>query len=108
MRFVDSKNILTPSPGSLCYWLFWGGGLGVVFVLCSFVVCTTGRFISWNVAVLFVLVLLRSFWHCGRLAWVMGEGWSVCFLYLCLFVMHVFVLSFFFLYLLVFGVGYGL
>ena len=55
---VDSKSVLN-TPGSSCYWPFYGGGPGVVLILCDFVVYSTGR-LMLSLALLFVLVLLKS------------------------------------------------
>ena len=71
-------------------------------ILCSFVVYIMGRLMLLSLLVLFVLVspFVLSFCH---LAWGRGS-WSLCFTYICLFVLRVCV----FVFLLVSRAGCGL
>ena len=61
MRLASCKSALTPHPGGLLYWPFYGGGSGVSLTLSCFVVYSTRRFVLCLTMCHFVLVFFSPF-----------------------------------------------
>ena len=61
VKLAICKSALTPPSGSLLYWPFLGGGPGVSFTLCCFVVYSTRRYVICRSVCHFVLVFFSPF-----------------------------------------------
>ena len=93
-----------PGNSPLTYHLYILG-LGVILILCAFVVFTT-RCFMWSLTLLFVLMVLCPVLHCDNLAWG-RESWSLCILCMCMFILHALLICLF-LFLLASGVSWRL